>query len=100
MKEEYAEIAKFLFEPALYTIPSVAKIVKEKFAEFAEQKEKGVTYSKEQLLEEGMKSFGELVEYFVDQAGKKGLLGKFLAKKASTYFTKSLADIIFGSEMK
>jgi hypothetical protein len=99
MKEEYAEMVELL-EPVLYSLPTVAEIIKKKSAEFGSQKEKGVMYSREQLLEEGMKSLGELVEYFVDQAGKKGLLGKFLAKKASTYFTKSLADMIFGSEMK
>ena len=98
MKEEYDELIELL-EPVLYSLPTVTEMIKKKAAEFSSQKENGVTYSREQLLEDGMKGFGELVEYFVDQAGKKGLLGKLLAKKASSYFAKSLTGMLFGSEM-
>jgi len=95
MKEEYAEMIELL-EPVLYSLPTVADVIRKKSAEFQTQRERGVTYSREQLLDEAMKSFGEVIEYFVDQAGKKGLLGRMLAKKASTYLTKSLTDVLFG----
>jgi len=97
MKEEYAEFVELL-EPVLYSLPTVAETIKRKSSEFNAQKEKGAVYSREQLLEKGMESFGELVEYFVDQAGKKGLLGKILAKRASSYFAKSLMGMMFSSE--
>jgi hypothetical protein len=97
MKEEYDELIELL-EPVLYSLPTITETIKKKSTEFKMQKEKGAVYTREQLLEDGMKSFGELVEYFVDQAGKKGLLGKILAKKASSYFAKSLMGMMFNTE--
>ena len=97
MKEEYVEWIELL-EPLLYSVEGITETIKKKSAEFAEQKEKGVVYSREQLIDKAMKEIGKMAEYFVDQAGKKGLLGKLLAKKASSYFTKSLMDKIFSSE--
>ena len=98
MKEEYAELMEMIFDPLLYSMPEASDIIKKKSLEFFSQKEKGLTYSREKLLEEGMEKLGEVIEYFVDVSTKKGFLGKILAKKASSYFAKSLMGTMFSSE--
>ncbi|HLC39714.1 MAG TPA: hypothetical protein VJJ76_02425 [archaeon] len=97
MKEEYAEIIELL-EPVLYALPDVAETIRKKSAEFGNKRQNGVAYSREELVEVGMKSLSELMEYFVDQAGKKGLLGKLVAKRAGDYLTRSVTDMLLGNE--
>jgi len=96
MKEEHAEIIKLL-ELALYALPKVSETIKQKSIEFVQLKERGVSYSHEQLIDDAMKGLGELLDYFISPASKQGMLGKMIAKRASSYFAKSLFDTLSSS---